>query len=222
MALIVSPLLYMPFLLALVGILSLLFRSDARLRKRCIKILGPLSALSDVRAVGPLVNTLKMDYRGIHRVAVAALIDLLPRLRASEADLLNAEQRGLLCRQLSKPLKALPANASAASQEAYIKAVAFRVAILQAFAQVGDSSALPLVERLAHGEATTRGQRAIQEAARQCLPALMLRAEQERNGQTLLRAANAADAEGETLLRAAKGARETRHDQLLRPGPPAP
>ena len=222
MALIVSPLLYMPFLLALVGILSLLFRSDARLRKRCIKILGPLSALSDVRAVGPLVNTLKMDYRGIHRVAVAALIDLLPCLQADEADLLNAEQRGLLCRQLSKPLKTLPANANAASQEVYVRAIAFRVAILQAFAQVGDSSALPLVERLAHGEATTRGQRAIQEAARQCLPALMLRAEQERNGQTLLRAANAADAEGETLLRAAKGARETRHDQLLRPGPPAP
>ena len=96
------------------------------------------------------------------------------------------------------------------------------MAILQAFAQVGDSSALPIVEKLAREEAKTVDQRRIQEAAQECLPALRLRAQKERDPHTLLRATGSAGNDTETLLRAATTVQETPPEQLLRPGSSSP
>lgn len=82
-------------------------------------------------------------------------------------------------------------------------AIAIRIAILQAVEQVSDSKALSLVERLTQREAVSAGEKRIQEAAKQCLPALQLRAEEQRSSQTLLRVADASTTSKDTLLRAA-------------------
>ncbi|HLK56104.1 MAG TPA: hypothetical protein VKU00_06055 [Chthonomonadaceae bacterium] len=97
------------------------------------------------------------------------------------------------------------------------RAIAFRVAILQAFAQVGDSKALPVVERLAKGETKTEGEKRIQEAAQACMPALQLRADCAGHSRTLLCAANAAASHEDTLLRPAGGQQKAEPEKLLRP-----
>lgn len=219
-ALIASPMFYLWTVMVLISCLGLLFRSDTGLHEQSKQISQALARLDDIRTVGPLIDTLKMDYRDIHRVSTNALIKLLPRLQANDADLLTAEQRAVLCRKLSRiPIRAARDERDL-SQDAYTRAISLRIAILQAFAQVGDSGALPIVEWLAQIEAMTEDERRIQEAAQACLPTLRLRVEQEQNDQTLLRAADVSGADAKTLLRTFEGSQETVPEQLLRPGPP--
>ncbi|MCW3098404.1 MAG: hypothetical protein JWL77_4022 [Chthonomonadaceae bacterium] len=217
---ITSPLFYVPVVLFWLGITGFMIGSIVKPRKRLRPLAQMLAGLHDVRAAGSLIDTLKLEDRKIHAIAIESLIELLPRLTASDIDLLNAEQRTLLCWKLSSPPNRFDGNLRPLSQTAYEQQIAFRIAILQAFAQVGDSRALPIVERLARGETKTEEQKRIQKAARECLPLLKLRIEQQRSIQTLLRASDASHADPETLLRPMKGAQETHPEQLLRPGPP--
>jgi hypothetical protein len=82
---------------------------------------------------------------------------------------------------------------------------------------VATVNALPVVQRMVHGEAKTTAKQRIQAEAQACLAALELRIEQAHNPHTLLRASSGFDASEETLLRAAKGGQETAPEQLLRP-----
>ncbi|HZP82120.1 MAG TPA: hypothetical protein VFB21_10805 [Chthonomonadaceae bacterium] len=154
---------------------------------------------NDVRLVGPLAEALKWPDPHIQSIAATALTRLLPRLRASDAGLLNASQRVGLCHALegAKPDLIL--------------------AILRAFEQVGDGSAAPFVERLARGKGAAAREKRIQEAAQECLPYLQLLAAQERASQTLLRPAGIPDVPPESLLRPAASTPETDPQQLLRP-----
>ena len=80
--------------------------------------------------------------------------------------------------------------------------------LLRRFAPTSSTGAtlrMEIVQRLARGEAKSDGQRRIQVAAVACLPSLLLRVEQQRSHQTLLRDSSAAKTEPETLLRAASG-----------------
>ncbi len=190
-------------------------------RKKLRQKAQTLASLNDVRAVCPLIDTWKMEDGGIHKIANQALIDLLPRLRSEDSDLLNAEQRILLYRALNRAPNRNRSNIRIRSQEAYQRKVAFQIAALQALAQVGDRHALPTVERLARREAQNQDQQRIRDAAQECLPLLKLRIEQQYSNETLLRASRAFDATGDTLLRAAHGVQQTSSEQLLRPGPPA-
>ncbi|MCW3055026.1 MAG: hypothetical protein JWN14_4196 [Chthonomonadales bacterium] len=217
MAWITSPFAYVPGLVFWLGMTLFLTGSILEPRKRLRKMAQTLVDTNDVRAVGALIDTLKLEDRKIRSIAVEGLIKLLPRLQAKDAELLNPEQRALLCSRLSRPPKKIDVNLRPLSPAAYQREVAFRVAILQAFAQVGDSRALAVVERLVQGEAKTEELRQVQAAAQACLPSLILRCEQIRSHKTLLRAADASDTGAETLLRAAQGTRETPPEQLLRP-----
>jgi len=219
MAWITSPFAYVPGLIFWIGMTLFLTGSIVNPRKRLRPLAQTLADTNDVRAIGPLIDALKLEDRKIHAIAKEGLIKLLPRLHASDADLLGPEQRTLLCRKLSWPIQGIDGNLRPLSPAAYQREVAFRVAILQAFAQVGDSKALAMVEQLAQGEAKTAELRQIQVAAQACLPSLVLRCEQIRRHKTLLRAAYASDTGADTLLRAAQGTRETPPNQLLRPDP---
>ena len=92
-----------------------------------------IAVLDDIRAVGPLADALELDAKSIRTVARKALTRLLPRLQASDAHLLNADQRASLHRALKS------------------KDEEFVIAALKAYEQVGDEKALPYVERLAEG-----------------------------------------------------------------------
>jgi hypothetical protein len=147
------------------------------------KALKSAANLEDIRLVGPLVELLKFEDAGIKRLAGETLIKLLPRLKASDAFLLNTTQRALLC-------KALMARVNAES---------FRIAILKAFEQVGDSTCLATVQRLADGEIANEAEARVRDAARECVPYLQARLEQEKAAQSLLRP-SAAGHSSETLL----------------------
>ena len=167
--------------------------------------------LKDMRAVGHLAAALEMQDKGTRQIVEEALIDLLPQMRASDAGLLDAEQRECLYRALrSKNHKLV-------------------MAIFKALEQIGDSRALPYVEKLeqalveqhAWAERHTRHLQAAEietrlQAARECLQFLQDHAQQEQARQTLLRASSAAHVAPDSLLRPAAGKSDQDPDSLLR------
>jgi hypothetical protein len=163
-----------------------------------------LARFDDVRAMGALIEALDWPEEQVRVAARLALLRLLPRLRASDATLLRPGQRASLYRYLKMR------NAH--------RDVDFLLAILKALEQVGDASALPPVQRLAEGAGHTYNQRRVRRAARECLPYLEARAEQQRASQTLLRASSAVATTPQMLLRPATGGNNAEPQQLLRPG----
>jgi hypothetical protein len=173
--------------------------------RRKYSLIQLLSDRDDLRIIGPLCDTLNPYRLDFDPVVIAALKRLLPRLKASDAGLLNPDQRKGLYAALNT----------------YIgKGIQFHLAVLQAIEQVGDSGAIPHVERIAYSEAATVNEKQLREAARECLQSLKARAEQERLSRTLLRLASAPDSPAETLLRPAQGAPEADPNRLLRPAVP--
>ena len=160
-----------------------------------------LASCDSVRAVGPLAEALEWPDEPLQRVASTALIRLLPRLKASEANLLNPKQRAILYKALR------PMNANRQSR--------LLCAILAALEQVGDKAAVPAVSRLESMLAVTAAQRSVRAAAKRCLPYLNANADNARSSQTLLRASSASEASSDTLLRPSTN-QETPPEQLLR------
>jgi hypothetical protein len=175
-----------------------------RFREQYRRTTEALARTDDVRMVGPLVDRLRYGRkrRRTRRVVREALIRLLPKLRASDAGLLSAEQHRRLARTLGH-LGMLGRD------------VALQLAILGAYRQIGGIQALPVVERLAHNRSRSTNRQRVREAAEECLPFLRERAEHDRSRITLLRAAAGALGEGD-LLRPAEGAARLESDQLLR------
>jgi hypothetical protein len=161
-----------------------------------------LARYDDVRAIGPLAESLEWPDESVKATARTALTRLLPQLRVSDAGLLNAKQRGCLYRCLKMP------NAMRHS--------AFLFALLKCLEQVGDEAAVPYVTRLAKSVALTRVQKRVRQAAEECLPFLTLRAEQMRHSQILLRPAGVDGSTAAVLLRPAVGGTEADPQQLLR------
>lgn len=162
-----------------------------------------LAQFDDVRAVGPLVDSLKYQDRTVTKTAEAALTRVLPKLRASDAEMLNDNQRDALTGYLRLE--------KCAKQKALI------LAILKAYEQVGDGRALPFVRNLAAPDPAWMAFRAVTLAARECLPYLEARAEKERQAQTLLRAVENPVSDSEILLRPASGVSSLDQELLLRP-----
>ena len=165
-----------------------------------------LAECDSLLAVGPLAEALEWPDAQIQRVASDALIRLLPRLKASDASLLNPKQRNVLYKTLR------PLNANQQSK--------LICAILAALEQVGDKAALPAVSRLEAMLAITTAQRSVRAAAKRCLPCLSANAENARSSQTLLRASSALTTTPDMLLRPAALGQETPQDQLLRASAP--
>jgi hypothetical protein len=131
-----------------------------------------------------------------------ALIRELPKLKASDAPLLNEEQRYYLYQALTTRNN-----------------TNLILAILKALEQVGDEKAIPFVERLAEGKANFKSQE-VRKAAATCLPYLREQAAKQKEHQTLLRPSSAADVvttAPDTLLRPAQyGGSTTEPQELLR------
>ncbi len=167
------------------------------------KAVGQLAYLDDLRAVGPLTEVLNCGDSATVAQAEVALTRLLPRLQASDAMLLGKNQRDILNRALTN--------------QPTVRRVELRVAILKAYEQVGDLSALGVVEKLAALEPKNDRQRTVQEAAAHCLPFLRDVAARNEAAHTLLRAsASTAEARPDTLLRPAAPVAETAPETLLR------
>ncbi len=153
-----------------------------------------LLIFDDVKIVGPLVDALAFGDEVTQQDARKALVRLLPRLQASDANLLDGKQREQLRQMLFTDYTEL------------------NVSILKAYEHVGDGPELEAVERLLqnaiwHVEA--------RDAAEACLPFLQWRARQMQSSQTLLRASQHTTTP-EILLRPAGNSQTEDETQLLR------
>ena len=184
----------------LMGLIGINLKSEAEKRSKAQQSATlKLTEWDDVRVVGPLAEELASPEQDIRFAAEMALISLLPRLRASDAYLLNTNQRHCLYYTLS------------GTRHIWLK-----IAILKALEQVGDSEAILYVERLAAGEGAAEWSPEVRQAAIDCLPYLQERARHESSKQTLLRSADSTGATAKTLLRSANETSEINPEQLLR------
>ena len=158
-----------------------------------------LARFNDVRAVGPLAETLEFKDPYVRSIASRALIRLLPRMQASDAALLSPAQRACLNRVLKQGEAPLI------------------LAILKAWEQVGDADAIETVEHLSYGRLPAGGYRQVVAAARECLPFLRQSAERQQVGAGLLRPVDGGAAPSQVLLRPAQPHTSADpSDQLLR------
>jgi hypothetical protein len=158
----------------------------------------------DVRSIGALMDTLTLDDGASRNLAVDALIRLLPQLNQSDRHRLSPAQHGRLIGYLSQDVESpLYKDLTGVFHPAAPRGVEFRVAILKALEQIGDSRSLPVVMRLAAMPARTAAQREVQRAAIDCLPYLEVLAGREREAQRLLRPSCSSEDPGQSLLRSA-------------------
>ncbi len=148
----------------------------------------------DIKMVGPLADALAFEDKITQQEARQALVRLLPRLQASDAHLLNGEQRKQLRQVLFTDYRELA------------------MSVLKAYEHIGDGAELEAVERLLQNEQLD-GE--VRDAALNCLPFLQLRAQQMQSSQTLLRASEHATTP-DILLRPAANAQTEEETQLLR------
>jgi hypothetical protein len=167
-----------------------------------------LTKTHDTRLIGPLLMMLLpdpvagtsalIDLQDPSRRALSgALKVLLPSVR--QDTILTKDQMQVLLSLLDRPYQDVPLT----------------LAILKALEQIGDESAIPVVERLAD---EWRHNPKVTQAAQECLPSLQKRVEETKHARTLLRASsNGESVPTEMLLRPAVNATPDGPDQLLRP-----
>jgi hypothetical protein len=166
-----------------------------------------LAKYDDVNAVGSLVETLEIPDPEVQLAVREGLAQLLPRLHASDAHLLNAEQRRILRKQMS----AQPSLKNQQPTRMFVEAA------VKGLEQVGDESFLETLENLANGHGFGVFDE-VKEAAERCLPFLKQRILNERLSHDLLRAAsNNQSYDPDDLLRPAASIAPTDPAQLLRP-----
>jgi hypothetical protein len=159
-------------------------------------VVSAWSKLSDIRAVGPLLDVVNTQHEDTRELVEAALTRLLPRLREEDHALLNDGQHAVLYYTLTK-----------SSNEAFVHS------ILYAVQMVGDGRGLESVQSMALGAGMVTSER-VRDYARACVPILADRREKEQITQTLLRPTNTPE---EALLRPAQGTGESDAELLLRP-----
>jgi hypothetical protein len=173
-----------------------------------LRLAGKLASIDDVQAVGPLAEMTVWPDQRMKSMAMAALTRLLPRLKASDTQLLSPDQRTCLYESLRLE------NAK--------RCLDYQIAVLTALQQVGDIKALPYVRALAGSTAHTVRERSVVKAANECLPFLELCARDNHHSQILLRAINSPVPDA-NLVRPAGRYADDDPELLLRiSGPPEP
>lgn len=157
-----------------------------------------LAQFDDIRGVVAFTEALDFNDKEVTAIAEQKLIHLLPRLQASDSALLDAAHRAILNKKL------LIGNANLV------------LAILKAYQQVGDSTALANVETLSRGTKKWDEASDVVQAARTCLPFLQAHIAQIEAQQTLLRASAESSTAPDILLRPAAPTQDTQSETLLR------
>src|SRR5258708_17951514 len=134
-----------------------------------------LALFDDPKVVGALAEALDYNDQDVETVARETLIRNLPRLKASDGEYLNSDQRKCLHKVILKPDKDIKLG----------------MAILTALDQVGDDRDVLAVRRLAEGEAATANQKKLGDGALDILPDFEERSERAKAAQILLRAVSA-------------------------------
>ncbi len=153
----------------------------------------------DLRIIPPLIQaSATVEISGT--TAVMLLTRLLPRMRASDSQLLSSDDRTLLHTAIAK----------------HARNTEFVLAAISALQQVGEAPSIPTVQRLAERSGRGSADPSVREAARECLQFLQQRAAMSEANHTLLRASSQSAAPTDTLLRAIGGSTPTASSELLR------
>jgi hypothetical protein len=201
-----------------IGVYTQLFRSASRRKRSYTKA---LSSRQDMKQIGALIHTLRGTDASVRDLSKRALIDLLPRLRASDAAALGEYERMILLKQLAINPRDLGYRevTEMFSPSAFRREVDLRVSILKAYEQVGGTKELDTVDKLARGLPTlhrsSRLPAEIKNAANECLPYLVTRANDERASRQLLRASGMEAVGTGELLRPAAEQSGTGKEHLL-------
>jgi hypothetical protein len=168
----------------------------------------PMPQGDDVRAIGPLLDRSMTDI--LHTSELRQrLIPLLLRSRSEDAALLEPRQFEMLNAFLHQ--QAYSSRSWQRGEKAYL------LAVLDAYARIGDGRALPDVARIAQGKvAYVLRDPEVREAAQRCLPHLEQAAEALRQKETLLRTSEAPAAQ-DMLLRPTAFTPDPDPNHLLRP-----
>ena len=189
-------------------------REGRRIRRHAKVLLVDASGGS----VGALTEVLVSEDFDAQREAKEALTQQLPNLLPSNARSLTARHRAILNKVLALPPEELGhKDVRELFRDTSKREVDFRIAILRAYQQIGDSAAIPVVEALAVGKARTNAQARIKGEAIECLPFLRISAERHSAQSSLLRGSSAVSAGPDTLLRPAGALGELASAELLRP-----
>lgn len=166
-------------------------------RSRQREFIQKLREAWDPRAVGVLAILAQDRDSELNYYAQQALLNLLPRVRASDAAYIDAEGMAALIELLRVDYDAL------------------RLALLPALEQIGDERAIPMVMGVRD---SPRVRLEVRQAAAECLPALENRVRLARESATLLRASSGVGPSeaAAQLLRPTTGA-PAATDHLLRP-----
>ncbi len=177
-------------------------RSMERMEKPC-----KIEEISDLRLVEPLTEVLAIDSVPVRNMAKANLTRLLPLLKASDADLLNASQRKQLNHFVSPRLYEFGYRdiRELWSKRVRARDTYFQLAILTAYEQVGSEDCLPAVQSLAHPSPAYIKivPPEVVEEAQRCLTFLEMAVEKETISKQLLRPSSASEVMPGTLLRPA-------------------
>ena len=157
-----------------------------------------------VTSVGALSEILKMHDREIAFLVRQALTKILPKLRASEASLLNSYQRTVLRTALNRH--------KYGKSDEYTD---FQVAVLKSYEQIGGEDDIDTVTQIA--ASTMIYDLRVKAAAIECLPYLNQRIVEVKEKDELLRASSFAEIPNRELLRPAQGVGDTPAIDLLRP-----
>lgn len=217
-AMILSPLLFgrrnpmgesIAFTFALIGSAAYFSNHWIRLRSVPKFDVEEIVNIGGIRAITPLFAALQNPAPNKQKQATyEALTLLLPQMKASDANLLTSDARSSIISLLKE------SNSSGAANP---YPYPLRLAALKALEQVGDSTAIPAVEKLANTWPPARGTGTLYQAARECLPILRANCGDVETACALLRASHAEAACPNTLLRPASGAGGAIPQELLRP-----
>ncbi len=167
---------------------------------------GKIEALDDVASIGSQIEMLDIDSIPVRNMAIAKLTQLLPQLKASDNDLLNIVQRKRLNRFVGAHRFGIGHRDIREfwSRQARQRDLAFQMAILKAYEQIGDADCLPAVQSLAHPPPhyAKLVPPEIVDAAQQCLLFLEPMIAQDRASKQLLRPSSATEVRPDILLRA--------------------
>ncbi len=169
----------------------------------------PMLLEEGATAVGPLLDRMATDVYH-HTEIRRRLTELLPQMQTTDATLLLPRHFDMLNKSIHKC--ACDFDTSQPDERKFL------MAILNAYELIGDSRALPDVQRLARSRwGLVSSDEEVMRAAQRCIPFLQQAAEAMRQKETLLRGYEV-PVDTTALLCPASLGEQSRPEELLRPG----
>lgn len=185
------------------GLLIVPFPAASRRQRNATAL---LAFVEDIRAVGPLIDGLTVASGTARQSIINALMRTLPKLRSTEAGILEPRHLKYFYSTLRVHDNWEPGGE---------RSVDIMLAVLAAVETVGDEKAIPVLRELTRIGDWGRERKLVSQAAARSLDALRHRLDDEREGRYLLRPA-ADPVARESLLRAAGASESGDSDRLLR------